>query len=144
MPTAAHPDAELIRLGNLLDRAVIAENREWERAGGPEDDPEADAAYGRAEALGLETIAIVYAIEKHRALTLPGLLTKIRAIEYCCGSDQITELVTANALRPREPGDYTTDVRLMVGMLEDVRALAGLTRDMSSTRTASADRRPGA
>lgn len=117
-PTELDHDAELLRLGALLDQAVAREKAAWMVAEGAGDDDALDKA---AEAACAETGAIVDRIEVTPATTLPGLLVKLRAIAWCCsGGDPASIALGVHA----SISDETTDFRLLHSMLRDMSAIA--------------------
>ncbi|WP_374308241.1 hypothetical protein [Methylocella sp.] len=109
----AHPDAELIRLGAMLDEAsrkTIALEAELhdDHSGG--DRANFDAALDAAS-------AIVDQIERLSATTVAGLKAKARAIAWCRDDDPFDDDFVG--------GRGTTDMRLAASVLRDVMAMQG-------------------
>ena len=112
-----HADAELLRLGSLMDAAAIAERDAWAASDLAEEDE--GPAFMRARALQDRVHALVGQIEQHRAVTLAGLLVKMRAITWCCDGDTVSvKDLCPYAAHP------TTDIRLLDGLLTDLTAMA--------------------
>jgi hypothetical protein len=125
--SATGPDAELIRLGLLFDRAAAADKVAWATVAADDaiDDP--DPEFVHAVALGEKTLAIIDRIEPLPATTLAGALVKIRAITYLCCADPIDSLVDTHAgWGWKFPKAMTLDVRLLIGLLENLQSMAGV------------------
>src|SRR3712207_4080015 len=98
----AHPDAELLRLGEELDRswrAQRATEAAWNREGYHASDEEVDALVD-------ETGRIVEQIMKQPATTLEGLKVKARAVSWC-----------ADGYLSKPEDHETLDVRLAMSMV---------------------------
>jgi hypothetical protein len=102
-----HPDAELLRLGQELERAW-AEERAVIAATADSYTHEADEY---TDAMAAITSAIVERVEAIRALTIDGLFVKARAIQWCRDSD---------AFERDEYEGGTTDVRLACSIADDL------------------------
>ena len=107
----ANPDAELLRLGEMLEEAWQQEVEAYALATDKDDEtPEAI----RADALNDVTAMIVYQIEGMRALTLEGLQVKLRAVIWCHSGDPITAATFGDGHNP------ATATRLLVELLDDL------------------------
>jgi hypothetical protein len=105
---SAHPDAELLRLGQQLDDAWEAEKKAfavWEGVFSKEADAAKDAA---AEPAG----AIVDAIEELPARTPAGIAVKLRAVSWCHGGAPFEDCIEREGL--------TTDVLLALSIVRDL------------------------
>jgi hypothetical protein len=108
----AHPDAKLLDLGRLMEKARAEEQVAWDIAAGEDDDDgpltmQANALYGAVA-------AVVVQIEQVPATTIDGLLVKMRALDWCRCGDPVTVL----DIDPRP--DPATDTRIMVGLIQDL------------------------
>jgi hypothetical protein len=103
---ADNPDAELIRLGELLERAWARENA----AAGREDE--------QIEAVEVTT-EIVDQIEAQTATMLAGVQVKVRALLWCgCG-----DLPSADELMDYRSSTPATDMRLLADLVRDLAAM---------------------
>jgi hypothetical protein len=105
---SAHPDAELLRLGQQLNDAWEAEKKAfaaWEGVFSKEADAAKDAA---AEPAG----AIVDAIERAPARTPAGIAVKLRAVSWCHGGAPFEDCVEREGL--------TSDVLLALSIVRDL------------------------
>lgn len=107
-------DAELIRLGLLLDEAAAREAAAWAAYARAGHDDENEKI---AEALNAHTGAVVHQIEQLTSASVAGLLVKLRAIEWCCAGEPIT---AENLCDSRDP---TTDMRLLASVVSDLAAM---------------------
>lgn len=109
----SHPDAELLRLGRLLDQAWMAERHTYDAAAGSHT---TDTETNYEEACGL-TSGFVEQIEAATATTLVGLLVKARACSWCHNGE---------SMRDEDFGEQpTTNIRLAVGVIRDLLAMQG-------------------
>ncbi|WP_395697206.1 hypothetical protein [Methylocella sp.] len=111
MTTQPNPDAELIRLGAMLDEAsrkTLALEAALPDDYSDEDRANFDAAFDA-------TLAIVDQIERLSATTVAGLKAKVRAIAWC-HSDEPFDDECFN-----EQG--TTNVRLAASVMRDLMAM---------------------
>lgn len=110
-----HPDAELLRLRTKLLEAFEAEKRAQLAFTA---DPEDDLADHLLDATCDATGDVVEEIEHQRATTPAGLAVKALACSWCYGKPG-----------SRYPGElraqYCTDVRLAIGIVEDLLAMGG-------------------
>lgn len=106
------PDAELIRLGALLDAAMAEEDALWAAA-------LADAASEKvAIAANDRTHDIVRQIETVSAVSLAGLLVKARSLCWCKSGEPVTAEDFYDG-----GGPPATDTRVMISMLNDLSAM---------------------
>ena len=101
------PDAELLRLGQALDTASAAENAAFAAELGEE----------ATEVLVERSAEIVRQIEALPAATLAGVLVKTRALAW----SRLGDPFDADDLGGGQP---TTDVRLVISLIRDLRAIA--------------------
>jgi hypothetical protein len=109
-----HADAELLRLGALLQAAWAEENAAFAVVDGLSDGAAQDAAEKAAVALQRRTSAIVDRIEGTRARTLGGLRIKLSALNWCYSDEPLTAENLAGSRMP------CTDTRLLASMLRDL------------------------
>jgi hypothetical protein len=111
---AESPDADLLRLGRELDKAVATEAAAFadtERNGG---------GWSEAGDVALhDKFRIVDEIELLNATTLAGIHVKLRAVRACLGGDPITAEELAGHEGP------ATDMRLIADLLNDLSAIEG-------------------
>lgn len=106
-----HPDAELVRLGRLLD-AAWADERDALEAARRSKDAATDALW---EAACDRTGLVVDAIEAMAATTVDGLKAKARACLWCHNGEPFGDASFDE--------QATTDVRLAAGILRDLLAI---------------------
>ncbi|MDX7953408.1 hypothetical protein P7D22_19775 [Lichenihabitans sp. Uapishka_5] len=108
----AGSDADLIALGAEMDAAwAFQRDVQAATAGGV-----SQMAESKFEAAFERTAEIVDRIEALTATTLAGLRVKLRGIDWCRDGDTLDERELFNSDKP------TTDLRLIVAILADLRA----------------------
>ncbi len=113
---SAGPDAQILQLGREFDAARAAEKRWFDEVYPSIPVDKQDAA---ADVQMDVTGAIVAAIISTRAVTIPGLVVKARAVAYCHGDDDVHGL--ERDLVDESPA---TDTKLLWSLLADLFAIA--------------------
>ena len=115
-------DAELLRLGKLFEQAWEREAEFWRAF------PEAETSEGEnarlwaaAERAARVTHGIADEIERHQAVTLAGVLVKMRV----CSWSHSGEPFDGGFLWGHEDRRPTTDFRLAEAVLRDLKAIDG-------------------
>ena len=137
-PAAVSPDAELLRLGDLLEAAWADEKAAYAAAEGVDDDdaPENIHVTEMAERCS-DTVDQITLIP---ATTLVGVQVKVRAASWCrdCEPFEVDEFDPY--IPGQEPSPPSTSARVLASLMTDLVAIGGKGINHRSLLTAAAPR----